>query len=437
MAYIYFLLLTAAITGWVMTFPAGITRHSAMELRHNQSIVGASSTPAMMDLPMNATDADEIEVNCSKTCPTNCSCYVSTVAHCTLRRITTVPCDSVAHNQSRNYCQNAFSVKVRSIYLSHNNIPEISSRCFHASGRNLETLDLHYNRIVTLLPEVFAGLDKLEMLDLSDNSLTELICYNCNIYSNDSLSIFALLNQSLISLKLTRNQIRFVPRKSFAGFKKLRILSLSYNRIRWIALNAFKDLKDLQHLYLRYNCLKKNSNLNAILHWFSKRLSFNATQSDAYVTTTSLSSSIQNESEVSGSGGGHESKLNIPWLRETKLKMETLVLADLACLSLTQVPKKLPQTLKTLHLDRNLIQNITISSFKDLTSLQYLSLSYNRINTIIGGTFSDLKQLTSLDLSKNRISLLLPESFLGLSSLDSLNLYGNKNLKSLPKEVTV
>lgn len=104
-------------------------------------------------------------------------------------------------------------------------------------------LYLFQNGIEVLTPEDFAGLDGLQMLDLSQNKLSQL-----------PGGAFRSLSE-LRNLDLSNNQLERVSQDSFAGLALLERLYLYSNRIQSIHPAAFQELGQLLELKLQGNQL--------------------------------------------------------------------------------------------------------------------------------------------------------------------------------------
>ncbi|KAJ8251495.1 hypothetical protein GJAV_G00221970 [Gymnothorax javanicus] len=104
-------------------------------------------------------------------------------------------------------------------------------------------LYLFQNGIEVLAPEDFAGLDGLQMLDLSQNKLSQL-----------PGGVFRPLSE-LRNLDLSNNQVDHVSEDSFAGLALLERLYLFNNRIQSIHPSAFQELGQLLELKLQENRL--------------------------------------------------------------------------------------------------------------------------------------------------------------------------------------
>ena len=115
---------------------------------------------------------------------------------------------------------------------------------FHGLN-NLEYLDLSDNSLSTLPEDVFHRLSKVETLDLSGNSLSTL-----------PEGILRDLN-SLKWLSFTRNTLTELPEGVFLGLNSLEILWLTRNYLDTLPPAVFKGLASIEGLYLSGNSLRK------------------------------------------------------------------------------------------------------------------------------------------------------------------------------------
>ena len=386
-------------------------------------------------------------------CPKPCHCAVSTVAHCTRSFLRILPCDIKANVEGKIKYRNTFSIDIVSLYASHNRIKIIPANCFASSGRNMRTLFLKSNAIETVNTDAFRGLKQIKTIDLSENRLTVLTCYNCSVQANRSASIFAKVSSSLTTLFLSYNKIETIPTKSFVGFWRLETLFLDHNHIRWISLRAFQDLNSLKILQIRGNPLTPiaQSRISLNLAWFSSRFYFVSSSTGAFVANPSMPSTCNSEITERTSQPSEVIEKSVSWVTESNVSLtafaqfttsytsatakETLISLDLGKLRLTEVPLGLTKTLSTLHLDGNFISYVSVTSFSELVNLEQLVLSKNQLQNISAAMFGNLGKLQMLDLSSNKISYLSSNSFCGLQSLFTLKLNNNPNLSVLPEKV--
>ncbi|KAF3825897.1 hypothetical protein GH733_006724 [Mirounga leonina] len=198
--------------------------------------------------------------------------------------------------------------ELKQIFLQHNCITHISRKAFFGL-HNLQILYLNHNCITALRPGVFKDLHQLTWLSMVNNHLEALpkqMCaqmphlnwmdlegngikhlrkstfLSCNSLTNTpyfEISKEALWNYppdqwhlpmrtgsysrhkpTVLTLTMSyrflpRNQIDFVPEKTFSSLKNLGELDLSSNMIMELPPHIFKDLKLLQKLNLSSNPL--------------------------------------------------------------------------------------------------------------------------------------------------------------------------------------
>ena len=82
--------------------------------------------------------------------------------------------------------------------------------------------------------------------------------------------------------------------------------------------------------------------------------------------------------------------------------------------------------LEHLHLNNNVIENIHLKVFTNMTSLRKLVLSYNCLISIENNIFEGLTNLEELEITNNQIKLIYPQALSGLSKLKRLILAHNQ-----------
>ena len=186
----------------------------------------------------------------------------------------------------------------------------------------------------------FAGLNNLETLYLTDNTLTTL-----------PEGIFSDLS-NLENLYLYNNTLTTLPEGVFSGLSNLEILRLDYNSLTTLPAGIFSDLSSLKRLEFSYNAL------------------------------TTLPEGV-----FSGL-----SSLEVLGLDNNKLP--TLPAGIFSGLS----------SLEQLWLYRNALSTLPAGVFSGLSSLEWLSLDHNDLTTLPEGIFSDLSSLEQLLLNHNPVS---------------------------------
>ena len=222
-------------------------------------------------------------------------------------------------------------------------------------------LQFFRQKITSLKPGDFAGLKKLNSLDLRENDLRAI-----------PAGVFSELS-SLNYLSLYANPLSNLSVEAFSGLAALETLDLGDIGLTALPVDVFSSLPNLTYLYLGLNRF------------------------------TSL------PAEVLG-GLSRLEHLDLPRNR----------LSNLAPGLLSGVP-----TLKALILNGNRLRSLSKQDFANLPDLEQLNLDENLLSDLPYGVFSDLNALTTLDLSENLFARLPAGVFSGLADLESLHMEGN------------
>lgn len=262
----------------------------------------------------------------SSECPKDCSCPSPESILCFQRRSSTIP--------------SGVAPSTKSLYLFANGIEGLST-------------------------DDFDGLENLEMLDLSQNKLTQL-----------PDRVFEPLT-SLRNLDLSSNQITHISDACFQGMVLLERLYLYSNHITSIHPSAFNGLDHLLELKLQGNMLTSLPTL-AMPQLLLLDLRFNV----------------------------------LPTLGPSDLQTPNLESLKLGGVGLTSLNKELIGTLKNLHeLD---ISGNKLESFppalKETQGLVYLSLAGNPMGPLKVQDLQNLSELQELDISSLSLQG-LPEEF--------------------------
>nr|XP_023028507.1 leucine-rich repeat-containing protein 15-like [Leptinotarsa decemlineata] len=126
------------------------------------------------------------------------------------------------------------------VSLSRNNIDYINSSLFK-NCKNVQYLNLSFNKIFDIQVDAFDRLIKLKVLDLKSNKLSVL---KHGIFKNLS---------NLEHLDLSSNYFKTIPYGTLDSLKKLIFLSLSYNEFSILDIYMFHSLRNLEELHLNAN----------------------------------------------------------------------------------------------------------------------------------------------------------------------------------------
>ncbi|KAG7242888.1 hypothetical protein INR49_018143 [Caranx melampygus] len=161
----------------------------------------------------------------SSACPKDCTCSTPESILCFMRRSSTFPKGVPAHTKS--------------LYLFANGIEGLTAEDFDGL-KNLEMLDLSQNKLTELPDRVFEPLISLKNLDLSSNQITHI--------SEDCFRGMALLER----LYLYSNLIKTIHPAAFNGLEHLLELKIQGNQLT--SLPAL-SMPRLLLLDLRFNVL--------------------------------------------------------------------------------------------------------------------------------------------------------------------------------------
>lgn len=314
---------------------------------------------------------------------------------------------------------------VQVIDLSSNKLQSITKELFN-SFTNLRKLILRRNKINKIYENSFIGLSKLETLDLSENNLTILT------------NVFIPL-KNLQHLNLSRNNIQFIHANYFNNWL-LQHLDISYNNLRKVTPGALQQLPNLARLLLTDNPHLGITQLDTqLLVGTGRRLQqIDASRTglcqvpEAFTHSVRFLSLVGNKIISIRCGDLDSYPLlqsldfsdnKILSIEDDSLgRLEMLLFLNLNKNLLVEIPRSLPDGLKYLSINENIIKNITKPDFKELPNLRILLLKCNQIQYIQDGVFEDLLSLEMLDLSNNPIKLLSSSTFDGPLSLRDLRL---------------
>ncbi|XP_057672965.1 vasorin b [Corythoichthys intestinalis] len=227
------------------------------------------------------------------------------------------------------------------------------------------SLYLFANGIESLASKDFEDLKSLEMLDLSQNKLTEL-----------SDGVFLPLT-SLKNLDLSSNQITYISEQCFQDMVLLERLYLYSNHIKSIHPAAFKGLENLLELKLQGNRLTSLPDL-AMPRLLLLDLRFNV----------------------------------LPTLGPSDLQTPNLESLKLGGVGLTDLNSELIGSLKNLHeldVSKNQLQ-VLPSILKEISGLIHLNLAGNPMGPLKFQDLKNLQELKELDISSLSLQG-LPEEF--------------------------
>lgn len=311
--------------------------------------------------------------------------------------------------------------QLENLDLSGNGMSKISGGALIGLPQ-LSQLRLARNRIGRLDSDVFEGTEKLRLVDLTDNYLTEfpgvaltrhaatlthldLSANRIRLLENDDFVKLSVLQ----TLNLSRNEISNLAPGTFLGLRRLRHLDMGVNSLRAIEDDAFEGLDALEKLILTDNniLLVPASALGRLPRMVSLQLDYNRIAA------------------VSGDIVGSVAE-----------RAEHLSLARNVIRELPDGTFRRCRRLRKLDLGGNLLAGVpSVAMFTGTDdTLQELLLPYNRLTGLPSGlTFTALH---TLDLSNNRLTGFASGALARMPELKFLNLSGNAKLgNGLPADL--
>lgn len=240
------------------------------------------------------------------------------------------------------------------------------------------------NNIQTIAEGAFAGLDSLEILNISGNSIRQL---TPNVFTTVQLKV----------LDLSRNDMAVIGDSTFVYLRYLEELDLQRNSLQFLGENTFSGLIGLKSLYLT------NNDISVI-----------APNTFAGMRTLiRLDLSFNSLTQISGAMFG-PNRLSL-----RKLFIRNNYLEDIPGDTFQSVPN-----LDFISLGHNRITTLDDNLFVPLKSLRKLHIQSNAITELSSAVMNEVVKLVELHIKSNRLTF-LPETNATFSNLEKVSLEGN------------
>ncbi|XP_030572239.1 insulin-like growth factor-binding protein complex acid labile subunit [Drosophila novamexicana] len=283
--------------------------------------------------------------------------------------------------------------KLKILLLSGNAITELSERSFSYASE-LEFLFLNDNKLSRLHPDAFKGLRELRHLDLSGNQIEEL--------PERLFEDLAALHQ----LTIAENRLRFISNELLAQNSRLQTIILQGNQLSQLGEYAFSSAPHLLVLDVSHNAPLEMVvlNLNAG-RLIARNCSLIRVNIFGAVSNVDLGDNQVQELYFSAPEA----------LEDLVLRNNSLV--QLATLS--RVPR-----LRRLNVANNPLLRELPSDWQN-TQLDRLDLSNTGLEQLPEAVLRGMPQLRKLNVSVNNISDIDPQDFRHLSQLTHFFIHGN------------
>ncbi|XP_044261824.1 protein artichoke [Tribolium madens] len=326
--------------------------------------------------------------------------------------------------------------------LTRNLLTNLNSDAFLGLENTLKELHLGQNKISSVTGPTLS-LIKLEVLDLSDNHLTELsrnvfgmvpqlrflnLSHNSHLASIPSNLIHKLPNLEVFDLSFTG--LKFLTGDFFAKSSKLRRIYLQNNAIGELGDGVFANLPNLTSIDLSFNHISNIKqgafvNVKNIKELVLRGNQLSSFKGEFFNTGTSLEVLDISDNQLS-------------YLFPSSFRIHPrLKLLKASNNKFNFFPAELIATLQFLEvvdLSHNDLKTVEELDFARLPRLRVLLLSYNQLEFVSEMAFHNSTQLQVLDLSYNKLDRLAERTFEGLVRLELLDLEGNV-LSDLPETI--
>lgn len=382
---------------------------------------------------------------------------ISTLTPFAFQNFRNISVAKLAYNLIETLPDDSFNgANIIELDLSHCFVSHIQPQAFRGIEGTLQNLDLSFNNISQLPPEIFENASSLRTLNLdhqnklrtrSKDSLRGEAQNYPRLLSLHRISMIgdpvASLStdhiqkmSSLRSLRITNIGIHALTPEVFMGFGLgIEDVKISQGKLTSIMASAFSPLTGLKSLDLSENQIHRmdNNAFEGIGHSVHRLILHNALRMEAppakllqKLTAVNYLDMSNNALSSIADNTFFESKN----LLQLNLRFNKLSSLPHNLFDYNRVPK-----LQTLFLSFNNIKEIKESTFSRLEELEVLELNENEIQIIHSKAFHDLPNLKILNLAGNKVFVMEDEAFENLPRLQLLNLSHNRlnyiNLEAL------
>ncbi|XP_038044180.1 leucine-rich repeat and immunoglobulin-like domain-containing nogo receptor-interacting protein 3 [Patiria miniata] len=347
-----------------------------------------------------------VEGETATECPNGCKCdAIMLIVNCTNSGLRQIPNNLPREYRVFSFDNNILNVieddafsgvtATRSLSLSRCNITKIQDGAFDFIY-NVSKLYLSENRLDTVPREV-RNLSRLQLLDLTENSIDRLAMY----------SFYGMKN--LQTLLLDDNNITVLSKGCMSDASRLRVLSLKRNGMHTVKPESFHCLNSLEELYL-----SDNSFANLPFGWLVGVFNLRVLDLRRAYSANVVYDPTPRENSTMG------------WLFPgLSPLLESLDLAENGITSLEFNAFQPLEELVWLDLSVNQLIDLPLGVFSRLRKLQRLDLSYNILTNLTDYLFPEGSELEYFDLGNNLFETMRPEPFKNLKNLKYLRLQRN------------
>lgn len=261
---------------------------------------------------------------------------------------------------------------------------------------NVTRLTLDSIGLTSLPRDIFEDMGNLTFLKMEHNNFDPSI-------KEDVFSFTPKLEE----LEIGYNNLTDLNPELFKNLSRLRLMSLRGNKLSKLTKQVFQNVKNLEYLDLSSNemgCIQPN-----LLGYFNKLKKLNLNDNAFVSLPEKLLYNNTDLEEFKMQKNKGSSPLFIPsgfFSNLTALK--TVHLSGSNINRLYKHAFDLSKKIQEIYLDRNQLSKLEQNIFAHLENLVFLDLSQNQISSLPGGLFSNNKMLKTLNLQHNQIEIITP-----------------------------
>ncbi|KAM4549942.1 uncharacterized protein V3H82_019145 isoform 2-T2 [Fundulus diaphanus] len=353
-------------------------------------------------------------------------------------------------------------VSLKTLILTENKLSNLTRNMFQGLS-NITMLDLSHNSIVSIHASAFQSLTSLQNLDLAHNMIQniayiqpiiqlpqiQMLNLRCNQFSSFETKMFTLNDSSSLEQLIITSD--YLKKFSITTpiFPYLQILELSGchfpDEVIWDISDKLL-LANITQLYVEEGVLSfkgmqkvlknlislRHLRINMVLAWIRKGLLKTACKMQSLRRLDLFHNKLNNQTLKLAQC----SQLTELYLQETGLNelpkgsiqtMQMLQVLNVSDNKLTRVPYDIRSLafLRILHLDNNVISELSCRDFENTTQLTELNLNKNQIGNLDRCVLEHLTELKHLDLSYNQLKRFGDTFKVALHKLEFLDMSEN------------
>ncbi|XP_073836716.1 uncharacterized protein isoform X1 [Musca autumnalis] len=327
--------------------------------------------------------------------------------------------------------------KLENLDASWNTLTEIT---FELKNRllYLQYGNFSNNAITTIDRDLWKTFQKLKYLHLDNNELKaasfcdypqlQLLTLSDNQIEEINITSFSGLDK-MDELKLTANPLRHIGKHTFSSMTQLKCLNVSANSLDLLDADVFAGLNRLLYLDLNSNNLRELAerqfqHLAKLQYLDLSRNRLTELNSTIFINLSSLRKLFLYENDLQLLKSN--TFVALISLDTLDLSQNNLEYIDADVFGMSTLPR-----MKKLLLKSNNIKRLHPLAFASLPFIQYLSLGNNELTTLDVRMFAPMRRLDKLHLGNNLLETIAPEVLDSLTDVSEL-LIDNNRLSFLP-----